>query len=298
MKKTKSQEHRLVFENEAGKTLRKGIPYHIASQAWDYGRLHALPLWTEYVIFPAVYSRDYQFQETRTTMSSFEMVLEGSMTMILDEVRRTVHSNEICLIPAGQSKKFEVHEECRKVVFGICGQIHLSLLGMFGIASRSVICLRNPEYIRGLLGELHRLLREKEEATVSRISGFTMELITEIGREASRSPEPLLADAFRLMEYHLAESFSLSDLAEKLHVSPNYLNRLFLRELGMPPKRYLIGQRMQLARSLLNSTTLSVQEISQRCGYKTPFAFSKEFRKQFGISPRSFRIQKECKKMT
>lgn len=298
MKKTKSQEHRLVFENEAGKTLRKGIPYHIASQAWDYGRLHALPLWTEYVIFPAVYSRDYQFQETRTTMSSFEMVLEGSMTMILDEVRRTVHSNEICLIPAGQSKKFEVHEECRKVVFGICGQIHLSLLGMFGIASRSVIRLRNPEYILGLLGELHRLLREKEEATVSRISGLTMALITEIGREASRSPEPLLADAFRLMEYHLAESFSLSDLAEKLHVSPNYLNRLFLRELGMPPKRYLIGQRMQLARSLLNSTTLSVQEISLRCGYKTPFAFSKEFRKQFGISPRSFRIQKECKKMT
>ena len=298
MKKTKSQEHRLVFENEAGKTLRKGIPYHIASQAWDYGRLHALPLWTEYVIFPAVYSRDYQFQETRTTMSSFEMVLEGSMTMILDEVRRTVHSNEICLIPAGQSKKFEVHEECRKVVFGICGQIHLSLLGMFGIASRSVIRLRNPEYILGLLGDQYRLLREKEEATVSRISGLTMELITEIGREASRSPEPLLADAFRLMEYHLAESFSLSDLAEKLHVSPNYLNRLFLRELGMPPKRYLIGQRMQLARSLLNSTTLSVQEISLRCGYKTPFAFSKEFRKQFGISPRSFRIQKECKKMT
>lgn len=298
MKKTKSQEHRLVFENEAGKTLRKGIPYHIASQAWDYGRLHALPLWTEYVIFPAVYSRDYQFQETRTTMSSFEMVLEGSMTMILDEVRRTVHSNEICLIPAGQSKKFEVHEECRKVVFGICGQIHLSLLGMFGIASRSVIRLRNPEYILGLLGDLYRLLREKEEATVSRISGLTMELITEIGREASRSPEPLLADAFRLMEYHLAESFSLSNLAEKLHVSPNYLNRLFLRELGMPPKRYLIGQRMQLARSLLNSTTLSVQEISLRCGYKTPFAFSKEFRKQFGISPRSFRIQKECKKMT
>ena len=231
-------------------------------------------------------------------MSSFEMVLEGSMTMILDEVRRTVHSNEICLIPAGQSKKFEVHEECRKVVFGICGQIHLSLLGMFGIASRSVIRLRNPEYILGLLGDLYRLLREKEEATVSRISGLTMELITEIGREASRSPEPLLADAFRLMEYHLAESFSLSNLAEKLHVSPNYLNRLFLRELGMPPKRYLIGQRMQLACSLLNSTTLSVQEISQRCGYKTPFAFSKEFRKQFGISPRSFRIQKECKKMT
>lgn len=298
MKKTKSQEHRLDFNEESGRTLRKGIPNHIASQAWDYGRLHALPLWTEYVIFPAVYSRDYQFQETRTTMSSFEMVLEGSMTIILDEVRWMVHSNEICLIPAGKSKKFEVREGCRKVVFGICGQIHLSLLGMFGIASRSVIRLRNPEYILGVLGELHRLLREKDESSVSRISGLTMELITEIGRDAARTPEPLLADAFRLMEYHLSESFSLSALAEKLHVSPNYLNRLFLKGLGMSPKRYLIGQRMQLARALLNSTSLSIQEIALRCGYKTPFAFSKEFRKNFGISPRPFRIQKECKKMT
>lgn len=296
MKKTKSQEHRLVFENEAGRTFRKGIANHIACQAWDYGRLHALPLWTEFVIFPAVYSRDYQFQETRTTMSSFEMVLEGSMTMILDEVRQTVHSNEICLIPAGKSKKFEVHEECRKVVFGICGQIHLSLLGMFGIASRSVIRLRNPEYILGLLGELHRLLREKEEATVSRISGLTMELITEIGREASRSPEPLLADAFRFFEFHLSTPLKLSAVAEALHVTPNYLNRLFLKELGMPPKRYLIEQRMHLAYSLLSSTELTVQEISLKCGYRNQFAFSREFRQKYGRSPSEIRKEAKCKK--
>ena len=283
MKKTKSQEHRLVFENEAGRTFRKGIANHIACQAWDYGRLHALPLWTEFVIFPAVYSRDYQFQETRTTMSSFEMVLEGSMTMILDEVRRTVHSNEICLIPAGKSKKFEV--------FGICGQIHLSLLGMFGIASRSVIRLRNPEYILGLLGELHRLLREKEEATVSRISGLTMELITEIGREASRSPEPLLADAFRLMEYHLAESFSLSDLAEKLHVSPNYLNRLFLRSMRLSPGAYLEQIRIQKALSLLRESSLSIKEIAGCAGFSHVSYFCEVIRKKTGMTPGEYRLR-------
>ena len=296
MKKTKSQEHRLVFENEAGRTFRKGIANHIACQAWDYGRLHALPLWTEYVIFPAVYSRDYQFQETRTTMSSFEMVLEGSMTMILDEVRRTVHSNEICLIPAGKSKKFEVHEECRKVVFGICGQLHLPLLAMTGLYSKILHRLNDPEQILAILRELHRLLKEKSEASTARIAGLTMELVTEIGKEAGRAPVPLLADAFRVLEFRLAEPFRLSALAEELHVTTDYLNRLFRKEVGIPPKHYLIEQRMHLALSLLNSTRLTVQEISLKCGYKTQFAFSREFRKRFGMSPSECRKESKDKK--
>ena len=297
MKASKSKEHRFLFNGAAG-ISRKGIPFHMDAASWDYGRKQAFPLWTEYVVYPAINSQGYKFTQTNITMSSFELVLEGWMTVVLDDTRLTVRPNEICLIPAGKTKNLEVREYCRKIVFGICGQLHLPLLAMTGLYTKPILRLNNTERILAILRELHRFLKEQSESAAPRMEGLSMELVAEIAREASRTPEPLLADAFRLMEYHLAESFSLSDLAEKLHVSPNYLNRLFLRELGMPPKRYLIGQRMQLARSLLNSTTLSIQEISQRCGYKTPFAFSKEFRKQFGISPRSFRIQKECKKMT
>ena len=295
MKASKSKEHRFLFNGAAG-ISRKGIPFHMDAASWDYGRKQAFPLWTEYVVYPAINSQGYKFTQTNITMSSFELVLEGWMTVVLDDTRLTVRPNEICLIPAGKTKNLEVREYCRKIVFGICGQLHLPLLAMTGLYTKPILRLNNMERILAILRELHRFLKEKSESAAPRMEGLSMELVAEIAREASRTPEPLLADAFRFFEFHLSTPLKLSAVAEALHVTPNYLNRLFLKELGMPPKRYLIEQRMHLAYSLLSSTELTVQEISLKCGYRNQFAFSREFRLKYGRSPSEIRKEAKCKK--
>ena len=295
MKASKSKEHRFLFNGAAG-ISRKGIPFHMDAASWDYGRKQAFPLWTEYVVYPAINSKGYKFTQTNITMSSFELVLEGWMTVVLDDTRLTVRPNEICLIPAGKTKNLEVREYCRKIVFGICGQLHLPLLAMTGLYTKPILRLNNTERILAILRELHRFLKEKSESAAPRMEGLSMELVAEIAREASRTPEPLLADAFRFFEFHLSTPLKLSAVAEALHVTPNYLNRLFLKELGMPPKRYLIEQRMHLAYSLLSSTELTVQEISLKCGYRNQFAFSREFRLKYGRSPLEIRKEAKCKK--
>ena len=295
MKASKSKEHRFLFNGAAG-ISRKGIPFHMDAASWDYGRKQAFPLWTEYVVYPAINSQGYKFTQTNITMSSFELVLEGWMTVVLDDTRLTVRPNEICLIPAGKTKNLEVREYCRKIVFGICGQLHLPLLAMTGLYTKPILRLNNTERILAILRELHRFLKEKSESAAPRMEGLSMELVAEIAREASRTPEPLLADAFRFFEFHLSTPLKLSAVAEALHVTPNYLNRLFLKELGMPPKRYLIEQRMHLAYSLLSSTELTVQEISLKCGYPNQFAFSREFRQKYGRSPSEIRKEAKCKK--
>lgn len=295
MKASKSKEHRFLFNGAAG-ISRKGIPFHMDAASWDYGRKQAFPLWTEYVVYPAINSQGYKFTQTNITMSSFELVLEGWMTVVLDDTRLTVRPNEICLIPAGKTKNLEVREYCRKIVFGICGQLHLPLLAMTGLYTKPILRLNNMERILAILRELHRFLKEKSESAAPRMEGLSMELVAEIAREASRTPEPLLADAFRFFEFHLSTPLKLSAVAEALHVTPNYLNRLFLKELGMPPKRYLIEQRMHLAYSLLSSTELTVQEISLKCGYRNQFAFSREFRLKYGRSPSEIRKEAKSKK--
>ena len=295
MKASKSKEHRFLFNGAAG-ISRKGIPFHMDAASWDYGRKQAFPLWTEYVVYPAINSQGYKFTQTNITMSSFELVLEGWMTVVLDDTRLTVRPNEICLIPAGKTKNLEVREYCRKIVFGICGQLHLPLLAMTGLYTKPILRLNNMERILAILRELHRFLKEKSESAAPRMEGLSMELVAEIAREASRTPEPLLADAFRFFEFHLSTPLKLSAVAEALHVTPNYLNRLFLKELGMPPKRYLIEQRMHLAYTLLSSTELTVQEISLKCGYRNQFAFSREFRQKYGRSPSEIRKEAKCKK--
>lgn len=285
---SKRRIHRVDFQPQS-EIIRQGVPFHMNTEAWDYGRNHAVPLWTEYVISPAILSRGYKFLQLHQTMSSFELVLEGSMTFQLDDTRLEVKPGELCLIPAGKAKKLEVQEDCRKIVFGLCGQLHLPLLAMTGILSRSVMRLENLEPILAILQEIHRLLKEKSERSVSRISALTMELVMELCRESGKIPDPQLADALHFLEYHQSEPFHVKDLAAELHITTDYLNRLFLKELGIPPKHYLIERRMLLAATLLASTALTIQEISARCGYKTQFSFSKEFRKKYGLSPLAYR---------
>ncbi|UKI30807.1 MAG: hypothetical protein L6W00_23445 [Lentisphaeria bacterium] len=56
----------------------------------------------------------------------------------------------------------------------------------------------------------------------------------ELSREAGKVPDPQLADALHFLEYHQSEPFHVKALAAELHVTPDFLNRLFLKELGIP----------------------------------------------------------------
>ena len=65
------------------------------------------------------------------------------------------------------------------------------------------------------------------------------------------------------------------------------LYRLFRDVLKTSPRRYVIERRMEFARRSLRKG-MSVKEIAQACGYRTPFNFSAEFKKFHGVSPRRF----------
>ena len=59
--------------------------------------------------------------------------------------------------------------------------------------------------------------------------------------------------------------------------------------LGATPRQVYRRQRMVLARKLVLETTLSVAEISVRCGYQDATALTRAFQVEFGTSPRALR---------
>ena len=268
---------------------RKGFPFHVTNESWDYGRLHALPLWTEYVLYPIIHPKGYSFSQNVMTTSSFEYILEGRMVIEQDESRTVLVPGDLCLIPAGSRKNLIIEEECRRLVVGFCGQLHLPLLAMTGILSKGFIHIKNDKRMVAVIRELHRMLREKSEDDIPHIVALTMELVMEISRMVESALPPLLANTLNFLECNLSEEVRIADVAARLHASMDFLNRLFRKELGVSPKRWLIDRRMQLAVILLKDSDLSIQEISQKCGYGNQFVFSREFRKKYDCSPLMYR---------
>jgi AraC-like DNA-binding protein len=92
----------------------------------------------------------------------------------------------------------------------------------------------------------------------------------------------------RWMEHHLAESFTLADLAGQLHASTDYVNDLFRTVTGQPPMQYANWLRVRRAKSLLADRTLSVQDVSGMVGIADPHYFSRLFKKIEGVSPSQY----------
>jgi AraC-like DNA-binding protein len=111
-------------------------------------------------------------------------------------------------------------------------------------------------------------------------------------RACPRSPsDPLVTRALEQMRRELARRLSVAELARSVGLSRAAFARRFRAELGEPPERYLSRLRMQRAAELLGSTDAGLAAIAAEIGYGSEFAFSRAFKRCFGVSPSGYRRQ-------
>lgn len=97
------------------------------------------------------------------------------------------------------------------------------------------------------------------------------------------------ARARELIDARYATINSVGEIARRMHVSPEYLSRLFTRRYGVCLKDALAERRMREARALLVNTDLPVYAISEKTGYKDAAYFARRFRALSGCEPHEYR---------
>ena len=94
-----------------------------------------------------------------------------------------------------------------------------------------------------------------------KISLFKQRVTT--AEEPKEQEERAIIGITRYVQEHLAEEVSLSVLAEEFHLNPQYISQLFKNEIGVGFLAYLTNIRMEKAKKLLLSTSLSVAEVAE-----------------------------------
>jgi AraC-like DNA-binding protein len=92
-----------------------------------------------------------------------------------------------------------------------------------------------------------------------------------------------------IIELELAESLSLTRLAERVSLSPSRLSRLFHEHMGITLVRYIRKQRIDRACFLLRHTDMTLKEIGYRIGIYDAQVFNKSFKKEMVVSPSIYR---------
>ncbi len=84
-------------------------------------------------------------------------------------------------------------------------------------------------------------------------------------------------------------SYELDAYMHSLPFSYDYLRKLFQKELGVTPHRYLMDKRLKLAEELIlneaDTGAHTIADIAPLCGFRDPLYFSRMFRRKYGTAP-------------
>jgi len=99
----------------------------------------------------------------------------------------------------------------------------------------------------------------------------------------------ILADLMEWALQRLEQPLTVPDLAREAGMSPRNLARHFNAVAGTSPLRWLLTQRVQRARELLETSDLSVEQIASRTGMGTATTLRRHFSHQLGVPPETYR---------
>jgi AraC family transcriptional regulator of arabinose operon len=91
------------------------------------------------------------------------------------------------------------------------------------------------------------------------------------------------------MSEDLSRPLRLEEVAHSVNLSASRLQHLFKANTNMTAAQYLKSLRMEKAKQLIDSTFLSTKEIMKRVGLKDDSHFVREFKKIYGLPPRSYK---------
>lgn len=116
-------------------------------------------------------------------------------------------------------------------------------------------------------------------------------------RSLNQSPEVAanryITEALDILYESYAEPLTASFVAERLHIHPSYLHRLFREYTSRTMKDHLQRIRIQHAQELLTQTRKSVQEIAAEVGFSNTQQFQQLFRRIVGVRPLDYRKQQQ-----
>ncbi|ARV63197.1 hypothetical protein BZZ01_23480 [Nostocales cyanobacterium HT-58-2] len=109
-----------------------------------------------------------------------------------------------------------------------------------------------------------------------------------IQHDVGKLPTPRLQQVLDYIHSYLDRPLHLAELAEIVGISQYHFCRLFKQSMGVSPYQYVLQQRMEKAKELLQQRKYAIAEIALLVGFADQSRFTRHFRKYIGVTPRMF----------
>ena len=230
---------------------------------------------------------------TKLSCYAFLFLLDGEMLAEIDGKPYLCRGGQLLLIPEGIP--FSVHHYTDLV--GFTGGFSLSFLRdvSYGCLTcgKATVCtfwFDNAAFFAQIMERMTAALSRGDDGYLVR----AMDLILySMEQHVKFKAHPLVNQFLELLFDRSQVLDSVSGYAERLNISPSYLNKLVRTQTRHSAMDWVEIARVNWAKSLLKDTNMSVGEVSLAIGVDDPSYFTRFFRKSTGMTPSEFRHQME-----
>ncbi len=100
---------------------------------------------------------------------------------------------------------------------------------------------------------------------------------------------PIVKQALMFINLNISSNLTVKKVAFEVGLSPDYLTRLFKKELGVNIITYINRKRIDTSLELLKNVNLSIEEIGDLIGLSNTSYFYTIFKREIGVSPKQYR---------
>ena len=248
---------------------------------------------------PAHHTGEHRHSMHLVTMVTSRTLINQSIDGQLQ--RNLVGQNNAFILPAGSLHNCDWHRDIEFMFIGldphIFVQVGQELINPDRIELVPHFATVEDPLIQGILLTLKDVLETSGIANNLFLDQLKATLVTHLLRKygvrkvqiatyADGLPRHKLNHVLDYIRANLAENLRLEELAQQVGMSQFYFSRLFKQSLGITPHQYVIQQRVEQAKYLLQKGELSLANIALECGFANQGHLNRHFKLLTGVTPK------------
>ena len=178
-----------------------------------------------------------------------------------------------------------------------CRLFEFLLVGLDGVLELSDAPIVIDSSRAGIFASLFSSLvneRSKPQISLPALKSIAFAIIAEFSRVfrencASQKNFGCIYEGIKYLEEDLDQEKSVEEIAQMCNVSVNYFERLFKEYSGMTPTKYRITGKVNRAKLMLETSSLSIEEISEELNFSDSAYFCRCFKGTVGMTPSQYR---------
>jgi AraC-like DNA-binding protein len=233
----------------------------------------------------------YLIERKNSPNAVIEYVVDGEGEVHCNGKIFRVKNDMIYFLPAHADQRYfaDAENPFIKIFMDLRGELVETLTEAYDLTGKYVF---EGTGLKASFERIQTLLHsdKSDDEIQCAMQGIFVEILSALSRtqtEAHHSDEALTIKKY--LDSNTDKIVSAKELSAIVFRSPDYCQKLFLREFGTTPYEYQLKNKMHIAKTLLSNTTMTVGEISDSLGYSDQHHFSNLFKSRCGMSPLAWR---------